>query len=344
MNKFEKQITYFSILFYAVCLVFVLYCIYGIKNEDATKLSICFSIIVIVIFNGLIFSTNKYISSVLEKLTELINTIIDGNEEEVFSVLNDDLLSKLQNQTTKLTGILKSQNNRLSKEKGEIQSLISDISHQLKTPFANLKMYCEFLKSKNISNEEREEFVSIINNQLEKLDFLMESMIKMSRLESGIIALKVKKCNLDDTCLGAINQAFEKAKSKNIEIEFNSIENIEIFVDEKWTTEAVFNIIDNGIKYTDPNGKIVITTKQLEMFVMIEIKDNGIGIKETEINNIFKRFYRGKNSGNEHGVGIGLYLSREIVSMQNGFIKVKSEENMGSCFYVMLPLVGLSDK
>jgi signal transduction histidine kinase len=338
MNKFQKQITYFSILFYAICLVFILYCIYGIKNEDAAKLSICFSIIVIVIFNGLIFSVKKYIISVLEKLTELINTIIDGNEDEIFSVLNDDLLSKLQNQTTKLTGILKSQNNRLSKEKGEIQSLISDISHQLKTPFANLKMYCEFLKNNDISNEEREEFVSIINNQLEKLDFLIESMIKMSRLESGIIALKIKQCCLDDICLGAIKQAYEKAKSKNIEIEFDSNESVEIFIDEKWTIEAVFNIIDNGIKYTNSNGKIVITTKRFEMFVMIEIKDNGRGINEAEINNIFKRFYRGKNSGNEDGVGIGLYLSREIVSMQKGFVKVKSEENKGSSFSIMFPL------
>lgn len=339
MNKLEKQIIYFSILLYAVCLVFILYCTYIIHDHKVIKLSICFSIVVIGIFNGLIFFTNKYISSVLEKLTELINTIIDGNEEEVFSVLNDDLLSKLQNQTIKLTGILKSQNNRLRKEKGEIQSLISDISHQLKTPFANLKMYCEFLKSDEISNEERKEFISIINNQLEKLDFLMASMIKMSRLESGIIAFKPKQCSLDNICLGAIKQAYEKAKSKNIEIQFNSGENIAISIDEKWTTEAVFNIIDNGIKYTNPNGKIVIITKRFEMFAMIEIQDNGRGIKETEINNIFKRFYRGKNAENEEGVGIGLYVSREIISMQNGFVKVKSEENMGSSFYVMLPLL-----
>ncbi|MFT8350777.1 sensor histidine kinase [Clostridium saccharoperbutylacetonicum] len=339
MNKLEKQIIYFSILLYAVCLAFILYCTYGIQDYNVSKLSIGFSIIVIGIFNGLIFLTNKYISSVLERLTELINTIIDGNEDEVFSVLNDNLLSKLQNQTTKLTGILKSQNNRLRKEKGDIQSLISDMSHQLKTPFANLKMYCEFLKSNDISNNEREEFVSIINNQLEKLEFLMESMIKMSRLESGIIALKPKQCSFDDICLGAIKQAYEKAKSKNIEIEFNSMKDITFLIDENWTTEAVFNIIDNGIKYTDPNGKIIITTKRFEMFAMIEIKDNGIGIEEAEINNIFKRFYRGKNAEKEEGVGIGLYLSRKIVSMQKGFIKVKSEENNGSSFSVMFPLI-----
>jgi len=339
MKKLEKQIAYFSILLYAVCLAFILYCIYGIQNDNVTKLIVCFSIIVIGIFNGVIFSVNKYISSVLEKLTELINTIIDGNEEEAFSALNDDLLSKLQNQTTKLTGILKSQNNILTKEKTEIQSLISDLSHQLKTPFTNLRMYCEFLKNNDMSNEERNEFVSIINNQLEKFDFLMESMIKISRLESGIILLQPKKCSLDDICLDAIKQAYVKANSKNIEIDFKSKEDIILVMDSKWTKEAVFNIIDNGVKYTKPYGKIVITVKRFEMFAMIEIIDTGIGIKKEEINNIFKRFYRGENSENEEGVGIGLYLSRKIISMQKGFIKLKSEENKGSNFSIMLPLV-----
>ncbi len=339
MSKLQKQIMYFSILLYMFCLGFILAGSYIVKEYGIITISVIFSAIVILIFNGLIFCTNKYISSVLEKLTELINTIIDGNEEEIFSVLNDDLLSKLQNQTTKLTGILKSQNNRLRQEKGEIQSLISDISHQLKTPFANLKMYCEFLKSNDMTSEEREEFISIINNQIEKLGFLMESMIKMSRLECGIISLKPKQSSLDEICLEAIKQTYEKAKSKNIKIEFNSKEDITLIVDPKWTTEAVFNIIDNGVKYTNSYGKIVITTKCFEMFAMIEIKDNGIGIKEDEINNIFKRFYRGKNAEDENGIGIGLYLSREIVSMQTGFIKVKSEKNNGSIFSVMLPLV-----
>lgn len=339
MSKLQKQIIYFSIVLYLVCLWFILYCTYIVKDGSIIKLSVIFSGIVILIFNGLILYMNKYISSILEKLTDLINTIIDGNEEEVFSVLNDDLLSKLQNQTTKLTGILKSQNSRLKNEKDEIQSLISDISHQLKTPFANLKMYCDFFKSNDMSSEEREEFVAIINNQLEKLEFLMESMIKMSRLESGIIALKIKENSLDEICLSAIKQVYEKAKSKNIEIEFNLKEDINLLVDLKWTTEAIFNIIENGVKYTESNGKIIINTKCFEMFAMIEIKDNGIGIKEDEINNIFKRFYRGKNAEDEDGVGIGLYLSRKIVSMQNGFIKVKSKKNNGSIFYVMLPLV-----
>ncbi|GAA0077358.1 HAMP domain-containing sensor histidine kinase [Clostridium sp. CTA-5] len=338
MSKLQNVIIKFSILLYVCCLVFVLYSAFVIKQYNIVKLSIIFSVLIILIFNGLIFYMNKYMCSILEKLTELINRIIDGNEEEIFSVLNDDLLSKLQSQTIKLTGILKSQNNRLEKEKDEIQSLISDISHQLKTPFANLKLYCELLKNNDISSEDRKEFISVINNQVQKLNFLMESMIKMSRLESDIINLKPKQVSLDEICLTAIKQVYEKAKLRNIEIELISKEDIAVFVDGKWTSEAIFNIIDNAVKYTDYNGKIIISTNCFEMFAMIEIKDNGIGIKKKEINNIFKRFYRGENVSNEEGVGIGLYLSREIILKQDGFIKVKSEKDKGSTFSLMMPL------
>lgn len=277
--------------------------------------------------------------SILEKLTDLINGIMDGNEEEIFSALNDDLLSKLQNQTVKLTSILKSQNKALQEEKNKIQSLVTDMVHQLKNPFSNLKLYCELIKDSNISVEERKEFVSVINNQLEKFEFLMESMIKISRLESDIITLKLNQNSLDDICLTSIKQVYEKAKNKNIEIEFSSKEDIIIFIDKKWTCEAIVNIIDNAVKYTNSNGKIIIKTNCFEMFAMIEIKDNGIGIEKEEINNIFKRFYRGNNVSTDEGVGIGLYLSRKIISKQNGFIKVKSEKNKGSSVSVLLPLV-----
>ncbi|AGX42999.1 sensor histidine kinase [Clostridium saccharobutylicum] len=339
MNNLQKQVIYFSILLYTACLGFILYCIFVIKQYNIIKLSIIFSIIVILILNGFMFYINRYMCSILEKLTDLINGIMDGNEEEIFSALNDDLLSKLQNQTVKLTSILKSQNKALQEEKNKIQSLVTDMVHQLKNPFSNLKLYCELIKDKNISVEERKEFVSIINNQLEKFEFLMESMIKISRLESDIITLKLNQNSLDDICLASIKQVYEKAKNKNIEIEFISKEDISIFIDKKWTCEAIVNIIDNAVKYTNSNGKIIIKTNCFEMFAMIEIKDNGIGIEKEEINNIFKRFYRGNNVSTDEGAGIGLYLSRKIISKQNGFIKVKSERNKGSSVSVLLPLV-----
>jgi signal transduction histidine kinase len=268
----------------------------------------------------------------------MISSIIDMREEEVFSVLNDDLLSKLQSQVIKLTNILKAQNTKIKRERDEIRSLISDISHQLKTPLSNLKLYHELMGDPSISKEDYNEFNVNMKNQIEKLSFLLESMIKTSRLESGIIQLIPQKTNLNDICLTAIKQSYEKAKIKNIKIQFNITEDILLNIDKNWTVEAIFNIIDNAIKYTDPGGNIILNIIKYEMFLRIDITDNGIGIKEKEINNNFKRFYRGEDTQDEKGVGLGLYLARKIITEQNGYIKVKSQKLQGSIFSLFLPL------
>lgn len=285
-----------------------------------------------------IYILKKHMEHILNQLSLVISSITDMNTNEVFSVLNDDMLSKLQSQVIKLTNILKAQNARIKREGDEIKSLISDISHQLKTPLSNLKLYYELLQDTTISKEEYTEFSGNMQNQIEKLSFLLESMIKMSRLEGGIIKLIPNKTSLNDVCLTAIKQVYQKAKIKNIEINFNTKEDIILSIDKNWTVEAIFNLLDNAVKYTDANGTIVIDIMQYELFARIDIVDNGIGIDEKEINNIFKRFYRGEHTQKEEGVGLGLYLSREIITKQNGYIKVKSKLLEGSVFSVFLPL------
>lgn len=286
----------------------------------------------------LIYALKKHIQCILSQLSRLIASIIDMNDEEVFSVLNDDMLGKLQSQVIKLTNILKAQNARIKKERDEIKLLISDISHQLKTPLSNLKLYYELLQDNSISKEEYTEFSKNMQSQIEKLSFLMESMIKMSRLEGGVIKLIPRQTSLNDVCLTAIKQAYQKSKVKNIEIKFNAVQDIVLNIDRNWTVEAIFNIIDNAVKYTNFGGSIVIEIIQYEMFVRIDIIDNGIGINEKELNNIFERFYRGESSKDEEGIGLGLYLTREIISKENGYIKVKSKIGQGSVFSVFLSL------
>ncbi|WP_242847906.1 sensor histidine kinase [Inediibacterium massiliense] len=264
--------------------------------------------------------------------------MINMNEKEIFSVFDDDMLSKLQSQVIKLTNILKAQNKRIKKERDEIKSLISDISHQLKTPLSNLRLYYDLMQDSSLSKEEYKEFSHNMNLQIKHLSFLLESMIKMSRLEGGIIQLIQTKTSLNNVCLTAIKQSYEKAKNKNIEIKFDPRENIILNIDKNWTVEAVFNIIDNAVKYTNHKGTILIDLLQYEMFARINITDNGMGIHEKEINNIFKRFYRGENTYDEDGVGLGLYLAREIITRQNGYIKVHSKVSKGSTFSLFLPL------
>lgn len=279
----------------------------------------------------------NYMEEIFVKLSDMLATIIDMRDEEVFSIVEDTLLSKLQHQTIKLTNILKEKNKQIEKDRNEIKSLISDIAHQLKTPLTNLKMYGELLQDESLSKEDRKEFNEIIMLSLNRLSFLIESMIKMSRLESGVIQLKPQMNDLNDTVLAAINQVQKKAKAKNMEIELKEINKIKVAHDKNWMSEAFFNILENAVKYANEHGIIKVTIQSNEMFVRVDIKDDGIGIKEDELPKIFSRFYRGKNTGEAEGIGIGLYLTREIISRHGGYIKVNSN-NIGSTFSIFLPI------
>ncbi|WP_055070198.1 sensor histidine kinase [Clostridium massiliamazoniense] len=268
----------------------------------------------------------RHMKSNFEQLSNMLTAIIDMREEEVFSTVEDTILGKLQFQTNKLTNILKNQNKRIESEKNEIKSLISDIAHQLKTPLTNLRMYGEFLQDENLSEDERKEFNEIILLSLNRLSFLIENMIKMSRLESGVIQLKPELAPLNETLFNALKNVQKKAKNKNINIEVQKVEQVNIIHDKKWTSEAIFNVIENAVKYTKSNGMIKIKITNYEIFLRVDIEDNGMGISEEELPKIFTRFYRGQNVTEEEGLGIGLYLTREIISRQGGYIKVSSNE------------------
>lgn len=321
-----------------ICIIFNIFIFINLKdyNINIFIITCCFTIIILGIFYLQKIVFKNYINDILTKLSDMLATISDMNETEVFSMIDDSIFSKLQHQTLRLINILKSQNKKMEYEKNEIKSLISDIAHQLKTPLTNMKIYSEFLQDENLLEEDRIEFNKVIMLSLDKLCFLVESMIKMSRLESSIINLHKRPSEINESILSAITQLYKKAQLKNIKIEFSPKENIKLNYDEKWTTEAIFNIIENAIKYSHKDSTIFINVEKYEIFTRIDIKDEGIGISEEEIPKIFRRFYRGSNVLNEEGIGIGLYLSREIVTKQGGYIKVKSYKN-GSIFSIFLP-------
>ncbi len=335
-NDFEKKSRIFKILLIILCLFFNIFIFLNTEDSLIMYITIGFSLIVIIGFFIYDRVFENYITEILMKLSDMISTISDLREKEVFTMIDDSMFSKLQHQTIKLTKVLQSQNTRIEKDKNEIKTLISDISHQLKTPLANMKMYSEFLQDESLTKEEREEFNKIILLSLDKLCFLVESMIKMSRLESSVISIKPKLGDLNDTVILAISQLYKKAGLKNIHINFEEKDKVNIYHDKKWTCEAIFNIIENAIKYSPSNTVINIVIEKYEIFTKIDIKDEGRGISEEEIPKIFSRFYRGKNVSEEEGIGIGLYLSREIIKKENGYIKVLSTEE-GSTFSVFLP-------
>ncbi|MEG0856199.1 MAG: HAMP domain-containing sensor histidine kinase [Terrisporobacter sp.] len=335
LKDFNRLNIFFRIVMITLCIIFNLVIVFVSKDFKITFICLGFTMLILLGFYVYEKLFENHMSNILIKLSEMIATISDMKETEVFSQIDDSLFSKLQYQTIKLTKLLKSQNMKIEEDKEEIKSLISDIAHQLKTPLTNMKMYSEFLQDENLTKEERNEFNKVILISLQKLCFLVESMIKMSRLESSVIKLKPKKNSINETILMAITQLHKKAEIKNINIKFDYKEEICIVHDKNWTTEAIFNMIENAIKYSPKESHINITLQNYEMFTRIDITDEGIGIKEEEIPKIFSRFYRGENAYEEEGIGIGLYLSREIITKENGYIKVNSSEK-GSTFSVFL--------
>ena len=219
-----------------------------------------------------------------------------------------------------------------------MQSLISDISHQVKTPAANLKMYMQILSRRDMDEEKRREFLELSLAQTEKLEFLMQALVKMSRLETGIISFKKEKISAAEIIGESLVQIVPAAENKNITVQVNCPENIFVFCDKKWTAEAVFNILDNAVKYTPESSSVTISADINEFYAQIKIKDSGAGIPETEQAKIFRRFYRSETVKNIDGLGIGLFLSRNIISGQGGFIIVKSEPPHGAEFIVNIPL------
>ena len=270
---------------------------------------------------------------IIDRLDIMVDNAIEGRNLE--SRFDESRMGALE---TKLQKFLE-MNNRsidgLREEKAKINTLISDISHQTKTPIANIKLYAELLRESDISEESRE-YVNVLIEQTERLNFLIQSLIKISRLDNGIITLTPKNQTIVSLLEAAKKTYFLAASEKNIDIDI-TVNEVEAVFDEKWTAEAIEIILDNAIKYTPKNGKISINIEEYQMFLRINIKDTGIGIKEDEYSKIFMRFYRSSDVAEKPGVGIGLYLAREIVTKENGYITVSSDYGKWTVFSIYLP-------
>ena len=282
------------------------------------------------------FLHNRYNDDLLEQITLLIEALVEQQERQIFSEAEDTLTARLQHQLLKLRNILTAQNQMLAQEKEQIKTLISDISHQIKTPIAAANTFAELLSDGELSAEERTEYITTLQMSLGKLTFLTNSLIKMSRLESGIISLKPEKNSLNEIVLQAVKTVYAKAKEKGILITFECDQAFEAVLDFNWTAEAISNVIDNAVKYTPQGGNVAIDLLDTELFVRIAVQDTGIGIPEEETAKIFGRFYRSHTVSDQEGVGIGLFLAREIIAKEGGYIRVKSKTGKGSSFFVYL--------
>ena len=272
-----------------------------------------------------------------DALCKLLDDMMSSDQEPPQYAEEENLFYKIQHRLSRLYEVLRESKSSIAKERADLQELISDISHQVKTPIANLKMLDATLLEQNVSPEKQREFLLAMNSQLDKLDFLMQAMIKTSRLEAGVIALEPKPQAIYDTLAAALGGILLNAEQKKIAVTVDCPETVSAAHDRKWTTEALFNILDNAVKYTPAGGKIHVAVACWEMYVKIDISDTGIGIPEQHQGTIFKRFYREDSVHDAPGIGIGLYLAREIITRQGGYIRVVSQVGTGSTFSVFLP-------
>lgn len=308
----------------------------SLKKEGLLKGLIILAIYSIYIY--LIYKKEKNILNDIKNVKEILanETDFEKDKKTFFSVLDfkEGLKSKEKNEIYKLVKNLNKTKMNLEDANGKVEEFISDISHQIRVPISGIMLDTfslkKDLKTKNINTNE----VVKIEKNAEKISFLIEELLKMARIESKSIIYKKENIIFEDF----ISQIIEKFKYilelKNISVDIKSSEK-EFIADEKWTMEAVGNIIKNAIEHTEENKKINISFYKSPFYNRIEIRDEGEGLEKEEIKKIFKRFYKGKNSSDK-SVGIGLNISKKIIEAQGGFISVSSKKNEGTTFVINL--------
>ena len=270
----------------------------------------------------------------LRQLNELVNRAIAGGFSE--DRFDETELSALE---TKLSRFLRGSaaaRKTVEQEQAAVKSLIADISHQTRTPVANLLLYASLLAESELTPEQRAQ-AEALKTQAEKLSFLVDALVKSSRLDNGILTLSPAPHPIQPLLDGAAAQGLAAAGQRGISLTVLPWEGAARF-DSKWTAEALYNVLDNALKYTPPGGTVTLSVTAYHMFCCIQVSDTGPGIPEEEQAQIFSRFYRGAAVREQEGLGLGLYLTRRILTSEGGYIRVSSQPGKGSTFSLYLPL------
>lgn len=299
----------------------------------------------------------KYRERELAEISSMLECVLDGREFPEYVPCRETLSSKIQHQLSRLQRMTKGYHARLEQDRDSIKNLITEIAHQMRTPLTNIETYLDFLQDPDLSRTERESYLKAASLSEKKIHFLAESFIRMSRLEHRIIRIRPDDTDLLLTLEEAADQVRRKAQGQGLRIRTDFPEQLLHPHDADWLGEAVFNLLDNAVKYSLPaadraagnagencqeagirtgeRNEILLGARQNEMFVRIWVSDHGTGIEEGDEAKVFQRFYRGSNAKKTEGFGLGLYLAREIVLLHNGFVKLKRQKD-GTCVEIYL--------
>ena len=273
------------------------------------------------------------------KTYRLIDRLLDSvlsREMIVSSDVEEGEYSALVSKIKQIQEVLGNHADSAEREKEQVKSLVSNMSHQLKTPLANISLYAEILSKEEIAPERKAVFSEKMQRQADKLSWIIESLAKMVKLEQNIDGFEGTGTGIKQTILDAVDTIYEKLEKKEISFTLEPFEDRLLYHNRKWTAEVFVNLLENAVKYTDIGETICIRVKSYDLYTEIQIVDNGRGIRKEEMTDIFKRFYRSPEVENMEGSGIGLYLSNLILEKEKGYMTAISEYGKGSCFSVFL--------
>ena len=324
---------------------------YQSRVAHFTWIVMTITIILILVFEAILLwlkrqEQKRTLASYNDEMDRIYEQLLRFQKGDFESVIRDedavvtDHLKSMHEKLRELGYYFSDLKARLAEEENSTKTLITDISHQLKTPLASVCMCHELAQSPDLSEEERNGFLETETAEIAKMETLLDELVKLSRLENNMIQITPERNSLKQTIREAVGQIYMKAHAKNIEICADMEGDAEILHDRKWTVEAFANILENAVKYSPAMTKIHIKMSHLPSNVLIEIEDEGIGIPEEELHEIFHRFYRGSNAKEmtKEGAGVGLYLTRSIIEQQGGTILAKRKPECGTVFKIMLPI------
>lgn len=309
-----------------------------IQVENHMKSNLIANILLIILFSFLwliiILFYLKRRDKKIKQITKYINEIKNKKYELNIDENSEDELSNLKNELYKITIMLKEESEISKKDKENLKISAEDISHQLKTPLTSITIMLDNLKENpNMDENTKQKFIFEISKQIDWINWLVISMLKLSKLDANVVQFYDEKINLNKFITEIVKNLEIPIEIKNQNIIINGDNEAAFVGDYKWQQEAVTNIIKNCIEHNKENGTINIKYEENNLFTKISIKDEGIGIEKEDLKHIFERFYKGKNS-TENSVGIGLSLSKNIIEKNNGIIFCKSEIGKGTEFII----------
>lgn len=299
-------------------------------------LSLVLGIAVVLLLMTLVFGSVWFFRQ-WKRLDDILEQFQKGNlYEDSVSDVKETRESRVVSEMRQILGRASAREELAQNEKQQVMELLSDLSHQLKTPLANIVLDVELLEKNQMDVQQRTQFLNHTKEQAVKMQWLMQSLLKASRLENGLISFQAEMLPVKATIADAISAVYAQASGKKIEIMLEEFSDVSLYHNRKWTAEAIANILENAVKYSRERSVIQICLQRLELYSRIVIQDQGVGIEEKDFSRIFQRFYRGENVRLEEGTGLGLYLAQLILQKERGYVTVSSRMGEGSSFSIYL--------